>query len=49
MRLRCLNHGKIVVANDGQEVGHSYGDGYNKGYLIGLLTVRAYFTNEDVL
>lgn len=27
----------------------SYGDGYDKGELIGLLSVRAYFTGEEVL
>lgn len=40
---------EIGEAENGIVSGNSYGDGYDKGFLIGLLTVRSYFTNEDVL
>lgn len=40
---------EIASAEDETAGGDSYGDGYDKGVLIGLLTVRSYFTREEVL
>lgn len=40
---------QIAEAEDEIAVGNSFGDGYDRGLLIGLLTVRSYFAGEEVL